>query len=101
MDMPESASVKIDIFNNQYLIKPTDNLSEDDIRTLANQVDQLMRQVSRKGYDQLSVAILVALNLAEQMHKERKSASDLVHRLIQGLDEVMTREDDSVDDSSE
>ena len=100
MDTPESTSVKVEIFNNQYLIKPTDNLSEDDIRILANYVDQLMRQVSRKGYDQRSVAILVALNIAEQMYKERKSASDLIHRLIQGLDEAMIPEDDSSDQDS-
>ena len=77
MDTPESTSVKVEIFNNQYLIKPTDNLSEDDIRILANYVDQLMRQVSRKGYDQISVAILVALNIAEQMYKERKNADSI------------------------
>ena len=89
MDSEELETVKVDIFNNQYLIKPTDNLSEDDIRTLASYVDKLMRQVSRKGYDQLSVAILVALNLAEQMYKERKNSSDFLHGLIQGIDRVV------------
>ena len=93
MDSEELETVKVDIFNHQYLIKPTDNLSEDDIRTLASYVDKLMRQVSRKGYDELSIAILVALNLAEQMYKERKDSSDLLHDLIQGIDEVVKQED--------
>ena len=93
MDSEALETVKVDIFNNQYLIKPTDNLTEDDIRTLASYVDQLMRQVSRKGYDQLSVAILVALNLAEQMYKERKDSSDFLHGLIQGIDEVVKHDD--------
>ena len=93
MDSEEYETVKVDIFNNQYLIKPTDSLSEDDIRTLAGYVDQLMHQVSRKGYDKLSVAILVSLNLAEQMYKERKNSSDFLHGLIQGIDEVIKRED--------
>ena len=93
MDSEELETVKVDIFNNQYLIKPTDNLSEDDIRTLAKYVDQLMREVSRKGYDQLSVAILVALNLAEQMYKERKNSSDFLNGLIQGIDEAIKRDD--------
>ena len=93
MDSEEHETVKVDIFNNQYLIKPTDNLSEDDIRILAGYVDQLMRQVSRKGYDKLSVAILVSLNLAEQMYKERKNSSDFLQGLIQGIDEVIKRED--------
>ena len=91
MDSEELETVKVDIFNNQYVIKPTDNLSEDDIRVLASYVDKLMRQVSRKGYDQLSVAILVALNLAEQMYKEQKNFSDFLHDLIQGIDEVVKR----------
>ena len=89
MDSEELETVKVDIFNYQYVIKPTDNLSEDDIRVLASYVDKLMRQVSRKGYDQLSVAILVALNLAEQMYKEQKNFSDFLHSLIQGIDEVV------------
>ena len=93
MDTSEPTTVKIDIFNNQYLIKPPDNLSEDDIRTLAHHVDQLMRQVNRKGYDQLSVAILVALNIAEQMYKERKHASEVIQRLIQNLDNALGPED--------
>ena len=91
MDSEELETVKVDIFNNQYAIKPTDNLSEDDIRVLASYVDKLMRQVSRKGYDQLSVAILVALNLAEQMYKEQKNFSEFLHGLIQGIDEVVKR----------
>ncbi|MDE0300955.1 MAG: cell division protein ZapA [Candidatus Poribacteria bacterium] len=94
MDSEELDAVKVDIFNNQYLIKPTDNLTEDDIRTLASYVDKLMRQVSRKGYDQLSVAILVALNLAEQMYKERKNSSDFLQGLIQGIDKVVELEED-------
>ena len=93
MDSEELETVKVDIFNNQYLVKLTDNLTEDDIRVLASYVDKLMRQVSRKGYDQLSVAILVALNLAEQMYKERKSSSDFLNGLIQGIDEVIKRDD--------
>ena len=97
MDTAEPTTVKIDIFNNQYLIKPTDNLSEDDIRILANHVDHLMRQVNRKGYDQLSVAILVALNIAEQMYKERKNASEVIQRLIQNLDSALGTEDSSPD----
>ena len=93
MDSEELETVTVDIFNNQYLIKPTDNLTEDDIRTLASYVDQMMRQVSRKGYDQLTVAILVALNLAEQMYKERKDSSDFLQDLIQGIDEVVKHDD--------
>ena len=97
MDSEELETVKVDIFNNQYLIKPTDNLTEDDIRVLASYVDTLMRQVSRKGYDQLSVAILVALNLAEQMYKERKNSSDFLNSLIEGIDEVIKRDDNLSD----
>ena len=65
MDAEENEKIKVDIFNNQYLVKCSDNLSEADIRVLSSFVDQLMRQISRKGYDQLTAAILVALNLAE------------------------------------
>ena len=93
MHSEEYETIRVDIFNNQYLIKTTDNLTEEDIRTLASCVDQLMRQISRKGYDQLTAAILVALNLAEQMYDERKTSSNFLHRLIQDIDEAIKRED--------
>lgn len=67
------------------------------IRMLASHVDKLMRQVSRKGYDQLSAAILVTLNLAEQMYEERKNSPDFLHGLIQGIDEVIKRDDNLSD----
>ena len=97
MDAEENEKIRVDIFNNQYLVKSSDNLSEDDIRILASRVDELMRQISRKGYDQITSAILVALNLAEQMYEERKYSSDFLHRLIQGIDEVIKREDNPSD----
>ena len=93
MDAEENEKIKVDIFNNQYLVKCSDNLSEADIRVLSSFVDQLMRQISRKGYDQLTAAILVALNLAEQMYEERKHSSDFLHRLIHDIDEAIKRED--------
>ena len=97
MDSEEHETIKVDIFNHQYLIRSTDNLSEDDIHILASCVDRLMRQVSRKGYDQLTAAILVSLNLAEQMYIEQKNSSDMLHRLIQCIDEVIKREDNPSD----
>jgi cell division protein ZapA (FtsZ GTPase activity inhibitor) len=85
-----SSPIKVDIFNSQYSIKPTENLTEDDIRELADHVDGMMRQVSQKGsYDKLSVAIMVALNVAAQMCEDQKRCANSIRQLVQMMDEAM------------
>jgi hypothetical protein len=39
---PEAPPIKVNIFNTQYTIKQTDNLTEDDIRVLADYVDRII-----------------------------------------------------------
>jgi cell division protein ZapA (FtsZ GTPase activity inhibitor) len=83
--------IKVDIFNSQYTIKPTENLSAEDIRELASYVDQMMQQVSKRGtHDKLSVAIMVALNIAAQMHEEQKRAAKSIRQLIDKLDTALS-----------
>ena len=85
--------VKVDIFNSQYTVKPTENLSEDDIRRLAGVVDQMMHQVSQKGgHDTLSIAIMVALNIAAQMHEDQKRTERSLRRLNDKLERALKAE---------
>ena len=94
---PEAPPIKVNIFNTQYTIKQTDNLTEDDIRALADYVDRMMRQFSQKGYDSLSVAIMASLNIVAQMYEEQKRYAGAIRHLVQMMDEAMA--DDMADDT--
>ena len=87
--IPPPSQIKVSIFNTQYTIKQTDNLTEDDIRGLADYVDRTMHQFSQKGYDSLSVAIMAALNIAAQMYGEQKRYADAIRQLTRMMDEAM------------
>ena len=87
---PPASPIQVDIFDSQYSIKPTESLTEDDIRELAAYVDRLMHQASQKGtHDKLSVAIMVALNIAAEMHEEKRRYADSIRQLVQTMDEVI------------
>jgi cell division protein ZapA (FtsZ GTPase activity inhibitor) len=92
-------SIKVEIFNTQYSIKPTEELTEEDIRELAMHVDQMMRQMSERmsslGYDKHDIAILVALNIASQMHKEQKRYEQYILQLVQMMDDASEEESHS------
>ena len=87
------ARIIVEIFGDQYPIRPTDTLTEDDIRELANYVDQMMRQTSEMGYDRHQATILAALNIACQLHGERKQLNDRIHQLVQVINEVVGEEE--------
>ena len=87
MENKETASIKIDIFNAQYTVRIPEDLTETDIREVAGQVDQMMRQVSSKGYDQVSTAILVALRLAQQTRKDRLHLDSQIAYLVERIDQ--------------
>ena len=101
MENRETASIKIDIFNAQYTVRIPEDLTEADIREVAGQVDQMMRQVSGKGYDQASTAILVSLRLAQQARKDRirldSQIGSLVERIDQNLELLLDQDSASVD----
>ena len=88
-----SSSIKVDIFDAQYTIKPTNSLTEENIRELADYVDRMMHQVSQKGtHDTLSVAIMVALNIAAQVRDEQHRYTDSIGQMIRLMDEAMEGE---------
>jgi cell division protein ZapA (FtsZ GTPase activity inhibitor) len=96
--VPPSSPVKVNIFNSQYSIKPSENLTEDDIRELADYVDRLMHQASQSGaHDKLSIAIMVALNIAARMCEDQKQHAHSIRQLVGRIDEAIA--DDAVHDT--
>lgn len=104
MENKETASIKVDIFNSQYTVRVPENLTEADIREVASQVDQMMQQVSSKGYDRVSTAILVALRLAQQTRKDRIHLNSQIGYLVERIDqnfELLSDQDSAGGDSDQ
>ena len=88
----ESRSIRVSIFGRDYNIKGGSD--EEYIKTLAAHVDSVMRDVVDKtgALSSGRVAILAALNIADEMHKERQRFRELADELAQRLEEVLGTE---------
>lgn len=94
----ESKSVRVSIFGRDYNIKGGSD--EEYIRTLAAHVDSVMRDIADKSGTLSSgrVAILAALNIADEMYKERQRFKEFTEELAQKLSEVLETEQRSASD---
>jgi len=84
-----SKSIRVSIFGRDYSVKGGSD--EEYIRTLAAHVDSVMRDIADKTGSLSSgrVAILAALNIADELHKERQRFSELASELAQELEEAL------------
>ena len=90
----ESKSIRVSIFGRDYNVKGG---SDDEyIRTLAAHVDSVMRNVADRTGSLSSgrVAILAALNIADEMYKERQRFKEFTDTIAQKLGEALGTEND-------
>ena len=84
-----SKSVKVTIYGKEYEIKGT----QDDkyVQMLADYVDSNMRSIAEKTQIIPSerIAILTALNIADEMHKQRHLFEENILRLEKELQEAL------------
>jgi cell division protein ZapA len=99
MEQSPANYITVEIYNQTYHLSGQD---ADHIRKLAAQVDAKMRAVAAQGrtVDSLRVAVLAALNLADDLSQTQEGASGLAARAgharaasLRGLlDEVLEEE---------
>jgi cell division protein ZapA len=75
LDREQSSYVTVNIYDQTYHLSGQD---ADHIRLLANQVDAKMRAVAAQGrtVDSLRVAVLAALNLADELWMSSQTVSN-------------------------
>jgi cell division protein ZapA len=93
---PQNASVRVEIFDQAYNLRGSD---PEYILKLAEYVDSKMRAVAEatNTIDTVRLAVLAALNIADEYHLLKKSQSGgassdyqkRAHRLADALDEVL------------
>lgn len=83
--------VSVDIFGNEYIIKGDGNVEY--TKEVANYVDSKMREISAvtSNVSSLKVAILTALNLADEVYrlKKEKIVADKVQSKVEALVQVL------------
>ena len=86
----ESGAVVVEIYDQVYQLRGTD---ADHIQRLASMVDAKMRAVSAHGatVDSLRVAVLAALNIADELMNLRARFDNLNGSLNQAQSNVRTR----------
>ena len=81
----QSRSIRVSIFGKDYNVKGSSN--DEHIKALAAHVDTVMRDVADRtgALSSGRVAILAALNIADEMYKERQDFKEFIDGLTQKL----------------
>jgi cell division protein ZapA len=85
----ESRSIRVSIFGRDYNVRGGSD--EEYVRELAEYVDSVMNDIAEKAGTISSgrIAILAALNIADEMNKERRHFEDRIDELAQRLADAM------------
>jgi cell division protein ZapA (FtsZ GTPase activity inhibitor) len=75
---PKPQPIEVEIYDQRYAIVLKEPLDECDVRSLAEEVDTRMREISELAStaDSLRVAVLTALHLAQEIRELKKEYED-------------------------
>lgn len=82
--MPSAETVQVTIFNQTYSLRSTSGAEH--VREIAHQVDERMRLMASHltTHDVSRIAILVALNMADEMQSLKARYESEIERLLDG-----------------
>lgn len=91
----ERKSIKVKIFGSEY---PLRGESEDFTRRVATYVDEMINSIHKKLPEQptLTVAVLSALNITEDLLKEREKSSSTASHIQTELNKMASALDECV-----
>ena len=84
----EKRSIEVEIFGNRYTLKS--EFPEEHVKRVADYVDGKMREVAQgtKSVDSLHIAILTALNIAQDYLQEQGSTEELLQQIEEKADRL-------------
>ena len=94
--MPSAETVQVTIFNQTYSLRSASGAEH--VRGIANLVDERMKQVASHitTHDVSRIAILVALNIADEMQSLKSRYESEIERLLKGSAVDKVEEDNDV-----
>ena len=85
-------SIRFVILGTHYTIRPTDELTADDIDVLIAYVKNRIDRYSQKGYDHTRIPILVAFDIANELKELQQFYELPINRAIDKLKFVLEPE---------
>jgi cell division protein ZapA len=86
-------TVEVEIYDQKYSIVLKTALPESEVRKLAEEVDERMREIAAHANtaDSLKVAVLTALHLAQERRELQRNCEEKADRWSQALEAVLKR----------
>lgn len=84
----EKRSIEVEIFGHRYTLKS--EFSEERVKRVAEYVDGKMKEVAQgtKSVDSLHIAVLTALNIAQDYLRERGNTEELLQQIEEKADRL-------------
>ena len=77
--------IRFVILGTPYTIKPTEDLTADNINELVEYVKNLVESYLRKGFDEQRVPLLVAFHIADEKRRLQEKYELPLHRMVERL----------------
>ena len=77
--------IRFVILGTPYTIKPTEDLTADNINELVEYVKNLVESYLRKGFDEQRVPLLVAFHIADEKRCLQEKYELPLHRMVERL----------------
>jgi len=88
----DGKSIRFVILGTPYSIRPTEELTAEDIDILVTYVKQRIESFTQKGYDHTRIPILVAFDIANELRELQKYYELPINRAIDKLKIVLEPE---------
>jgi len=77
--------IRFVILGTPYTIKPTEDLTSDNINELVEYVKSLVESYLRKGFDEQRVPLLVAFHIADEKRRLQEKYELPLYRMVERL----------------
>ena len=86
-------TIEVEIYDQKYSIVLKTPLPESEVRKIAEEVDERMRDIASQANtaDSLKVAVLTALHLAQEYRELQKNCQEKTEEWSQALEQVLKR----------
>lgn len=85
----EVEPIRFVILGMPYTIRPTENLTVQDINDLVKSIKELVEFYSHKGYDERRIPLLIAFHIADENRQLQESYQLPLQRLVEKLQAVI------------
>ena len=92
--------IRFVILGTPYTIKPSEELTADNVNELIEYVKDLVESYLRKGFDEQRIPLLVAFHIADEKRRLQEKYELPLHRIVERL-QFAIEEDPSFETSNE